>query len=195
MSNISEPRTSLRRLARGAGLAALGLVAVAALAPLAQAQARQPEPVIPKEISVPEGNKLFLEGHAFGVQIYECVSDSTGFNWRFVAPRASLFDDEGKLIITHFGGPTWQALDSSRFVGKLDAGVTVKRSAIPWLLLSRASTSPGPDGGDQLADTTFIQRISTKRGLAPALALCNKRTLGIKVESRYTADYLFYKAG
>lgn len=185
----------MRRLARSAALLATGLVAVAATGPLAQvAQARVSDPIVPSEIRVPAGNKLFLVGHAIGVQIYECASTSAGFNWAFVAPRADLFDDRGKLIITHFGGPTWQARDGSRVVGKLDTSVTVKRSAIAWLRLSRASSTPGPDGGDQLVNTTFIQRIFTKRGLAPALALCNKRTLGTKVESRYTADYFFYKA-
>ena len=29
------------------------------------------------------------------------------------APRANLFDDNGRLIIAQFGGPTWQATDGS----------------------------------------------------------------------------------
>ena len=171
------------------------LLAVAAFAPAAQASHVRPplEPVVPAEIRTPPGNKVFLVGHAFGVQVYECASGPAGFEWRFVEPRAKLFDKFGNLIIAHFGGPTWQALDGSRVVGRLERSVTVDRRSIPWLLLSRASSAPGPRG-DLLVDTTFIHRISTRGGLAPSVAFCNKLTLGKKVESPYTADYFFYKA-
>jgi hypothetical protein len=150
------------------------------------------EPHVPVELNPPRGNKAFLIGHAIGVQVYECVSTPAGFDWRFVAPRAELFDDRGKLIIAHFGGPTWQARDGSRVVGKLERSVTVSRTAIPWLLLSRASSSAGPDG-DLLAKTTFIQRISTRGGLAPSVALCNQQRLGRTFASPYTSDYIFFK--
>ena len=101
------------------GLAAL--LAVAAFAPAAQASHVRPlEPVVPAEIRTPPGNKAFLVGHAFGVQVYECASGPAGFEWRFVEPRAKLFDRFGNLIITHFGGPTWQARDGSRVVGRLE---------------------------------------------------------------------------
>ena len=53
---------------------------------------------------------MFLIGHAVGVQIYSC----NGVVWSFVAPRANLVDDQGKLIISHFAGPTWQAKDGSK---------------------------------------------------------------------------------
>jgi hypothetical protein len=71
--------------------------------------------------------------------------------------------------------------------------VSVDAGAIPWLLLSAASTSAGPDG-DRLAGTTFIQRIATTGGLAPAAADCNASTAGDRVEVPYTADYYFWKA-
>jgi hypothetical protein len=58
--------------------------------------------VVPGAIEVPVGNKVFLIGHGVGVQIYSC----NGTVWGFVAPRANLSDEHGKLIITHFGGPT-----------------------------------------------------------------------------------------
>jgi hypothetical protein len=170
------------------------VVTVAAAGGLVQsAQAAAPhEPVVPKAIKVPAGNKLFLVGHAVGVQIYSCSGSSSGFGWTFVAPRADLFNDRGKLIVTHFGGPTWQSRDGSKVVGAVAESVTVDRKAIPWLLLSAASTAPGREG-DQLAHTTYIQRIATKDGLAPSAADCNKETLGSRFESAYTADYHFYK--
>src|SRR6059036_1002722 len=40
-------------------------------------------------------------------------------------------DDNGKLIITHFGGPTWQAKDGSKVVGQLVDRVTVDATSIP----------------------------------------------------------------
>ncbi len=168
------------------------LAAAAALSVTQVAQAGPPPPVVPSKIQVPDGNKVFLVGHAVGVQIYSCNATSSGFAWGFVAPRANLYDDHGKLIITHFAGPTWQAMDGSKVVGQLVDHVTVDPTAIDWVLLSRASTAAGPDG-DRLVDTTFIQRISTTGGLAPPAAECNATTAGTVAEVPYTADYYFWK--
>jgi hypothetical protein len=171
--------------------AILALAAVWSLAPVAAAGPA--EPVVPATIDVEDGNKLFLVGHAEGVQIYGCSATPSGFGWALVAPRANLYNDKGKLLMTHFGGPSWQAKDGSKVVGQRVDQVSVDAGAIPWLLLSAASTSAGPDG-DRLAGTTFIQRIATTGGLAPAAADCNASTAGDRVEVPYTADYYFWKA-
>jgi hypothetical protein len=171
-----------------------GIIAAIAAWPLAQvAQAGPPAPAVPSPIVVPEPNKVFLVGHAIGVQIYACNATASGFGWVFVAPRADLYDDNSKLIGTHFGGPTWRANDASKVVGRRVDGVTVDATAIPWLLLSAASTGRGPDG-ERLADTTYIQRTATTGGLAPAAAECDATTAGTQAEVRYTADYHFWKA-
>jgi hypothetical protein len=87
-----------------------GIVAAAAALSLTQvARAGPPEPVVPGAIELPDCNKVFLVGHWVGVQMYSC----NGGVWGFVAPRANLYDDHGKLIITHFGGPTWHIARSS----------------------------------------------------------------------------------
>ncbi len=167
----------------------VGIVAAAAVLSLTQvAQAGPPPPVVPSKIEVPNGNKVFLVGHGVGVQIYSC----NGVVWSFVAPRANLYDDNGKLIITHFAGPTWQAMDGSRVVGQLVDFVTVDPTAIPWLLLSKASTAAGPDG-DRLVATTYIQRIATTGGLAPPAPTCTATRAGAVAEVSYTADYYFWK--
>jgi hypothetical protein len=169
-----------------------GVLAAAAVLSLTQvALAGPPPPVVPSKIQVADGNKVFLVGHAVGVQIYSCNATSSGFAWGFVAPRANLYDDHGKLIITHFAGPTWQAKDGSRVVGQLVDFITVDPTAIPWVLLS-ASTTPGPDG-DRLMATTYVQRIATTGGLAPPAADCNATTAGAVAEVPYTADYYFWK--
>ena len=171
-----------------------GMLAAVAAWSLAQtAYAAPAEPDVPSAIRVPEGHKLFLVGHAVGVQIHTCNATSSGYRWVFVGPRANLYGDNGKLITTHFGGPSWQARDGSRVVGQVEDRATVDPTAIPWLRLSAASTAAGTDG-DRLAGTTFIQRIATTGGLAPDPAECNEATAGTTNEVPYTADYTFWKA-
>jgi hypothetical protein len=148
---------------------------------------------VPGAVAVPAGNKLFLVGHAVGVQIHACNATATGYRWDFVGPRADLYGANGKLLTTHFGGPTWQARDGSTVIGSVVDRATVDPTAIPLLLLSAASTASGPDG-DRLAGTTFIQRLATTGGLAPAAAACNESTAGTTAEIPYTADYYFWKA-
>lgn len=79
-------------------------------------------------------------------------------------------------------------------MGRLvDGGsVTVDATAIPWLLLSAASTAAGPDG-DRLVHTTYIQRIATTGGLAPPGRGMQRDNAGTVAEVPYTADYYFWK--
>jgi hypothetical protein len=169
------------------------LAAVVAAAALVPASAQAAE--VPSTIAVPEGNKLFLKAHAEGVQIYSCNATATGHAWSLVAPRANLYDKRGRIIGTHFAGPTWQAGDGSKVVGKRDAGINVDPTAVDWLLLSKVSSAPGPGKhADLLVDTTYIQRINTTAGLAPAATECHAGTVGKVVEVPYTADYHFWKA-
>ena len=181
---LRAPTSATWRTARGNN----GLGATAALSLVAQvALAGPPSPAVPPEIRVDEGNKVFLVGHAVGVQIYTC----NGSTWSSAVPRANLYGDNGKLIITHFRGPTWQAKDGSQAVGTVVNKVNVDRTAIDWVLLS-TTTTPGPDG-DRLVDTTFIQRIHTAGGHTPPAADCNASTAGTVDEVPYTADYFFWK--
>ena len=174
------------------GIAAAVLVLAAAL-PVAQASAAQPEaPSVPPTIEVDEGHRVFLVGHAVGVQIYSCNATAGAYAWGLVAPRADLYDERGKVIVTHFGGPSWQARDGSTIVGKRVDGVTVDETAIPWLLLSATPADPGADDG-RLDGTKFIQRVATVGGMAPAAATCNAGTVGTVEEIPYTADYYFWK--
>jgi Protein of unknown function (DUF3455) len=167
-----------------------GLCALAAAVPLAGVATAAPTaPDVPGTIAVPEGNKPYAIGHAEGVQIYGC----NGVSWSLLAPRANLFGDNGQLIATHFAGPSWEAKDGSKVIARRAADpVTVDPTAIPWLLLESTSATSGPDGG-RLAGTTFIQRIATTGGLAPAASTCNAETTGDQTEIPYTADYVFWK--
>jgi hypothetical protein len=139
---------------------------------------------VPGAIKVPDGHKQYLTAHAVGVQIYAC----NGTAWTLTGPRANLYNRRGKLIATHFAGPTWQSKGGSTVVGKRENGATVDSASIDWLLLSAVSTTPGRFG-----KTTYIQRINTTGGLARP-ADCNAGTAGTTVEVPYTADYVFWKA-
>jgi hypothetical protein len=164
----------------------VAFAAALALAPVAGAAPA--EPAVPTAVAVPDGHKLYLVGHASGVQIYSC----NGSAWGLVAPRADLVDDSGKVIISHFGGPSWQAKDGSLVVAQRDGQHAVD-GTIAWLRLKATSTSSGADGG-RLAGTTYIQRINTTGGVAPPASECDASKAGTVVEVPYTADYYFWKA-
>jgi hypothetical protein len=141
---------------------------------------------IPSAIAVPSDHKLILTVTAKGVQIYGCTVGSDDHPaWTLTAPEATLFDEAGKTIGKHFGGPSWQLDD-----GSLVTGAPVARdpgpvaTAIPWLLVKVASNN----GKGVLAAAQMIQRLQTEGGLAPSTA-CTK---GQEVRVPYSASYLFY---
>ena len=173
------------RLVTGGIVAAVA--ALGAGAPTTYAEPSGPD--VPSTIAVEAGHQVFLVGHAVGVQIYACDGD----RWSFVAPRADLYGDNGKLVIVHSGGPTWQARDGSTVRARRDADFTPDPTAIPWLRLATTATTAGPDG-DRLTATTFIQRTATTGGLEPPADECDAAAAGVVEEVPYTADYHFWKA-
>ena len=187
-------------------------------------QAARPDDITPPPLPeglapVPAGNVLFLVGHAIGTQNYVCVPSGAGVSFVLFTPEATLFDDEGEQIITHFFSPNpdepntnpkvvgsqmiraaWQdSRDTSTVWAKLhqpNGSVIVDQDAIAWLLLDRANTpQDGPTGGDRLSGTTFIQRLNTTGGLAPSTGCTSSADLGNQAFVPYTADYFFYRAG
>jgi hypothetical protein len=128
---------------------------------------------------------------ASGVQIYECKPSKdtpAKFEWAFVAPEAVLRDPAGKVIGTHYAGPTWEASDGSKVVGTVvarDPGPDA--SAIPWLLLSAASVT----GHGIFERTRSVQRLHTVGGKAPPDG-CDASQSGKQVRIPYAADYFFY---
>ena len=170
-----------------------GIAAVAAALPLAQAaQAGPSAPAVPAGIAAPEGHKPYLIAHAEGVQIYACHAVANGHAWRLLAPRATLTGENGKALGSHYGGPTWEARDGSTVVGVRESGASVDPTAVDWLRLKAASTAAGPDG-DRLTATSYIQRIHTVGGLAPAAQDCTADTVAEQREVPYSADYVFFK--
>jgi uncharacterized protein DUF3455 len=127
---------------------------------------------------------------ATGFQIYVCRADADGKPaWTLKAPDAELFDEQGKSIGKHFGGPTWQLNDGSQITGKMAAKVdSPDPKAIPWLLVTVISNS----GKGVLSRVTTIQRVNTVSGLPPAVAECSPSTGEVEFKSSYSADYYFY---
>jgi hypothetical protein len=148
-------------------------------------------PISDAKLAPPAGNRLAFANDAIGVQIYSCQAAGSGFAFTFVAPEASLFDCNGKVVIKHFGGPTWQSVaDGSSVVAKKVGELTDDPKSIAELLLQ--ATTHGGNG--IMSDVTFIQRLETVGGLAPTDG-CDASQVGVVARVPYTATYFFYKAG
>jgi len=176
-----------------------------------------PLPSVPDVVKVEDGNEVYLVGHATGTQNYVCLPSGSGVAYSLFTPEATLFDDRGGQIITHFfsinpfepGGvirATWQSsLDTSTVWAKAtgtanfnDFPTFVRKGAIDWVRLDVKNIGPGamagPTGGDKLVKTTFIQRINTIGGLAPSTGCSTSEDIGRRAFIPYRADYVFYKA-
>jgi hypothetical protein len=213
MENISMKHTNT--LLTSAIAAILGL-ALTGAGQAAHAKHVTPPPV-PANLEVPEGNTAFLVGHAIGTQNYVCLPSGGGFAYVLFTPEATLFDKHDKQIITHYFSPnlnpdpgetadairaTWQDSDTSTVWGKVNPGDSASHTdfpdfvadgAIAWLKVTRVGTQDGPRGGDTLSDTTFIQRLNTSGGVAPA-DCTSSADVGKEAFVPYTADYFFYSA-
>jgi hypothetical protein len=149
---------------------------------------------VPANLDVSADNRLSCHVYARGVQIYRCMqdkNDTSKYVWTFVAPAADLFIAADYKTATgkHYGGPTWEAADGSKVTGKkLQQADSPDTSAIPWLLLSAVEVS----GSGIFSGTTFIQRINTHGGKAPAASAPGAHP-GEEIRVPYTAEYLFYR--
>ena len=188
MANSSRTTDGFRRPRLGVTAAALALLPLALGVPAAAApidDLQPPDLGDCQTLQVMPGNRLTFHALGVGVQIYRW----NGTGWTFVAPQAVLFADagEGDIVGIHFGGPTWEGVDGSEVVGSAIQSCTPDPSAIPWLLLGADST-PGPGVFDGV---TFIQRLNTVGGTAPAVS---GAFVGQVARVPYTADYFFYRA-
>ena len=149
-----------------------------------------------------------------------------GVSWTInnARPEATLFTHifgEAIQIITHFLSPvvnpndigpkpprfgdvTWQSsFDSSRVWAQKKNFITAgtdsscpNGGAIDCLLLQVIGSDEGPAGGKSLTKTTFIQRLNTKGGSAPAnpaTGCLTSSDVGHQVLVPYSADYFFFR--
>jgi hypothetical protein len=171
-------------------LALLALVAGPASARPAP-QTAPGDPLDPRTYA-PE-SRLFLIVHADGVQKYTCQANGT---WLFTDPEATLSKTTGvaKPIGTHFlnfatGRPVWRLKDGSSVEAARRVTVSAGTENIPLLLLQAVVTTVGSDG-DALTGTTWVQRLNTSGGVAPA-GTC---TAGDQIAVWYAADYFLWRA-
>ena len=159
--------------------------AVAAASAFAQA---------PAEVTPPAGNKAVLTLVGAGDLTYECkaVADKPGtFAWTFAGPNAKLLDANKKEVGKYYGGPTWESNDGSKVTGKQLAVAPGAAGSIP-LQLVQANPATGKGA---MTDVTYIQRLKTVGGVAPATPACAAANVGAKTTVPYQADYVFCKKG
>ena len=188
------------------------LILAAAIAIPRPARAERSEPIVPPP--VPDGLELspqeytpFLVAHAVGTQGYVCVKVGAAYNWVPYGPQATLFNEDGEQVLTHFLSPrpydqllnaTWQhSRDSSAVWAQVlkpsDDPNFVSPDAIPWLLLEATVVADGPTGGDKMVKTRRIQRVNTVQGKAPTAGCAVQANIGKRALVPYEADYFFYK--
>ena len=101
-----------------------------------------------------------------------------------------------------FGNATWQSsLDSSKVWAAVfnNAMITAgtddscpNTGSIPCLLLQTIGTQQGPTGGKLMTQVSFVQRLNTKGGAAPADGCSVAADVGKQTLVPYTADYYFF---
>src|ERR1700722_5302980 len=119
------------------------LIAAMLVAGALHAQVGSNRPDAPKTLQPPQEQVLLLHLQGKGNQIYVCETSADGAPaWKFKAPEAKLYGENGELAGRHFAGPTWQANDESKVVGKVAASVpSPDPNSVPWLLLTMVSRS------------------------------------------------------
>ena len=157
---------------------------------LVQAQTpAQPSSDVPPSLQVPSGEKLILQAHATGWQVYTCGAGTDGKPlWTLKGPDADLHDEKGAVIGHHSDGPSWKYKDGSLVIGKAAAHADAPGKSIAWLLLSAI----GHSGEGLFAGVTYVQRLHTEGGLPPAASECDPAKPSAAARSSYTADYYFY---
>ncbi len=174
-------------------LRGLPLTAVAAVGVLAGC-ANQPmikNAELPEAVRVPAGNTQSMFTVGSGELTYECreKKDMAGaFEWAFVGPVATLSDAKGTVIGKYYAGPTWESNDGSKVTGKQVAVSPAAAGNIPLQLVKANPAS----GAGVMQGVSFIQRLNTVGGVAPALP-CGAEQKGDKKVVGYKADYVFYK--
>ena len=167
---------------------ALALLLIALVAPVGAVLGKdksRPDLGDCQNLQVPAGNKVAFVAYAEGVQIYRW----NGTAWAFVAPEAVLYsgdDEDDKVVGIHYAGPTWESNSGSKVVGAVIERCTPDPDAIPWLLLGAVSS----EGPGIFRRVTYIQRVNTEGGLAPADP---GDFVGEEARVPYTAWYFFYR--
>lgn len=170
-------KSTVIRSAACAGLLAAAVVAGSGGSAAALSKA-------PPALDPPAGNVLSAVFAAKGVQIYQCTAGA----WAFVEPAASLtgrsWRPAGRHDVIHFRGPSWQSTEDGSLVEARAVANSPVPGSIPELLLQATRNR----GDGVFGSTTYIQRLATKGGVAPAGACVDGTVTAIP----YSAEYRFF---
>ena len=148
---------------------------------------------LPAPVQVPAGHKVAWETVGVGQITYECrakAGASDAFEWVFVGPDAKLMDRSGKPVGKYYGPPaTWEGMDGVKLTATQVAVAPNGTGNIP-LQLVKANPAMGMGA---MQGVTYIQRVATQGGVAPAVA-CTATNAGQKQVVKYQADYIIWKA-
>jgi hypothetical protein len=157
--------------------------AVACGRPASQTPQAQPAAAdnvtVPAALAVPAGQQLVATLNVDqGSQVYTC----TGGAWTLKEPAAVL--KSGTEEFLHTAGPQWISTNDGSAVTGATSATVAAPGAIPQLLLK--ATAHRGDG--LLGSVSYIQRLDTHGGVAPA-GSCNA---GAQQAVGYSAQYRFY---
>jgi len=139
---------------------------------------------VPAALKVPAGNKLTGVFSAEGVQTYTCTNGA----WTLLEPAATLWakhDRSRRTVALHSRGPVWVSTVDGSAVNAAAVANSPRTGTIPELLLKATATR----GAGVFADVSYIQRLNTTGGVAPATACAGTEQRGVP----YAATYTFYK--
>ncbi|WP_371662260.1 DUF3455 domain-containing protein [Streptomyces sp. NBC_00280] len=179
------------KLAKRLILTTTALVAVSAgtllsatVGQAAPVQSAGPGVDAPAALKVPDGNRLTGVFSAEGVQTYTCTDGA----WKLLEPAATLWaknDRSRRTVALHSRGPVWVSTVDGSAVNAAAIANSPKTGTIPELLLQSTATR----GTGAFAGVSYIQRLNTRGGVAPAAACTGTDQVSVP----YSATYTFYK--
>lgn len=174
-------------------LAATVCATLAACASPSMMQRTYDQASLPSAVQVPAGHRVAMETVGKGRILYECRAKASAageYEWFFVGPDAQLWDRQGAMVGRYFGPPaTWESKDGSKVTATQVAVAPGMAGSIP-LQLVKANPAMGQGA---MTGVTYIQRVATRGGVAPAMA-CGASNIGARQVVDYQADYIFYRA-
>jgi len=171
-------------------LASLGAIAFVSACSMGSTMSIVDNASLPEPVRVPAGQKMKMAATGVGELTYECrekANAAGAYEWVFVGPVATLYSGDRQTVGKYYGGPTWESSDGSKITGKQ---VAVAPSGAGNIPLQLVKTDPAMGAGS-MSGVTYIQRVNTKGGVAPATT-CDGAAKGSRQQVNYQADYVFY---
>ena len=171
-------------------LATLGVAALLSACSMSPMMTKVDNASLPEAVRVPAGQRMKMAATGVGMLTYECREKTAAagqFEWAFVGPVATLYAADKRTVGKYYAGPTWESSDGSKITGKQ---VAISPAAPGNIPLQLVKTDPAMGAGSMMG-VTYIQRVNTKGGVAPA-TMCDAAAKGQRQQVSYEADYVFY---